>query len=64
MGDDGRLRVKVKSVAPDKEITKKLRQLKLKPVNNKADVDALTKLKGHRLVPGGPDQIVKGKPNK
>jgi hypothetical protein len=60
---DGRLRVKVKVAAPDKKITKKLRDLKLKPIDNKADIANLGKLK-EKKHPAGFDQIVKGKPNK
>ena len=41
----GHLYVKIKTVAPDKEITKNLKQLKLNLVNNKADVADLAKIK-------------------
>ncbi|MDR1978860.1 MAG: hypothetical protein LBQ42_09020 [Synergistaceae bacterium] len=41
---DGILHVKAKSGAPDKTITEKLRKLRLKPVNNKADVEKLGKI--------------------
>jgi hypothetical protein len=42
--DRGIMHVKVKVGAPDKNITEKLRKLRLKPVNNKADVEKLGKI--------------------